>query len=206
MSKIGPAWRVQFRRRREGKTDYRYRLKLLRSGKPRLVVRVSLKNVVAQVIRATPAGDLTLAAAHSKELAKFGWKGHTANTSTAYLVGLLCGYRALKAGTGECVLDIGMHSPTAGAKVFAALKGALDAGLQIPHGEDILPDEGRLRSECIAQYAAKLKSDDEDAYRSRFSNYLERGLVPEQLPEHFNQIKRAIVAQYGGQHEGEVRH
>lgn len=198
MPKIGPRWRVQFRRKREDRTEYRYRLRLLRSGKPRLVVRVSLKHVLAQVVRATSSGDLTLTSAYSKELKELGWKGSTSNTSAAYLVGLLCGYRALKAGVQRCVLDIGMRSPTPQAKMFAALKGALDAGLQVPHGEGVLSSEERLRGEHIAQYAAKLKSKDGDAYQARFSTYFKRGISPEQLPEHFNQVKQAIITQYGG--------
>ncbi len=197
MPKIGPRWKVQFRRKRKGKTDYRHRLGFLRSGKPRLVARISLKHVIAQFVRATPSGDLTLASAHSKELEKLGWKGYTANTPAAYLVGLLCGYRALKAGTKECALDIGMHNPTSQVKVFTVLKGALDAGLQIPHGEGVLPSDERIRGEHIAQYAAKLKEKNEKEYRAQFSTYLQRGLSPEQLPEHFNEIKRAIITQFG---------
>jgi large subunit ribosomal protein L18 len=161
-------------------------------------VRVSLNHVLAQVIRAAPGGDLTLASAYSKELEGLGWKGGTSNTPAAYLVGLLCGYRAAKAGIRECVLDINMHSPTPQAKVFAALKGALDAGLLIPHGEGILPSDERLRGEHIAQYAARLKSSDEGAYRARFSTYFKRGLLPEQLPEHFNQVRQAIITQQRG--------
>jgi len=197
MSKIGPRWKVQFRHKREGKTDYRRRLKFLRSGKLRLVTRISLKHIIAQLVRATPSGDLTIASAHSKELEKLGWKGYTANTPAAYLVGLLCGYRALKAGTKECVLDIGMHNPTSQVKVFTVLKGALDAGLQIPHGEGILPSDERIRGEHIAQYAAMLKEKNEKAYSTQFSAYLQRGLPPERLPEHFNEIKQAIVTRFG---------
>ena len=197
MPKIGPRWKVQFRRKREGKTDYGHRLRRLRSGRPRMVTRISLKHVIAQLVRATPSGDLVLASAHSKELEKLGWKGYTANTPAAYLVGLLCGYRALKAGIKECALDLGMYNPTSQAKVFAVLKGALDAGLQIPHGEGILPSEERIRGEHIAQYAAKLKENDEKAYHARFSTYLQRGLAPEQLPTHFNELRQAIVTQFG---------
>jgi large subunit ribosomal protein L18 len=198
MAKTGPRYRVQFRRKREDRTDYRHRLRLVRSGKPRFVVRVSLNHVLAQVVRATTSGDLTLATAYSKELEGLGWKGGNSNIPAAYLVGLLCGNRAKKAGIVECVLDINMYSPTPQAKVFAALKGALDAGLQIPHGEDILPSEGRLKGEHIAQYAVKLKSSDEDAYKARFSSYVKRGILPEQLPEHFNQIRQTIVEKNGG--------
>jgi large subunit ribosomal protein L18 len=197
MPKIGPRWKVQFKRKRDGRTDYRHRLKLLRSGKPRLVTRISLKHVTAQLVRATPSGDLTLASAHSKELEKLGWKGYTANTPAAYLVGLLCGYRALKAGTKECSIDLGMHNPTPQAKVFAVLKGALDAGLQIPHGEGVLPSDERVRGEHIAQHAAKLKEKNEKIYRARFSACIQRGLTPERLPDHFNEIKRIIVTQFG---------
>ncbi len=197
MPKIGPRWRVGFRRKREGKTDYRLRLRLLRSGKPRLVVRISLKHASAQLIRATKGGDVTLASAHSKELERLGWKAHTSNLPAAYLVGLLCGLRGRKGGIEGCVLDLGMQVPVPAGKVFAALKGALDAGLNIQHGEGVLPAEERIRGEHIAQYAAKLKSDDEGAYKARFSCYLQRGLLPEQLPQHFDQIKQAIITQHG---------
>ncbi len=198
MPRIGPRWKVQFKRKREGKTDYRHRLRLLRSGRPRLVTRISLKHVIAQFVRATPSGDIILASAHSKELEKLGWKGYTANTPAAYLAGLLCGYRALKAGMKECTLDLGKHNPVSQAKVFAVLKGALDAGLQIPHGEGVLPSDERIRGEHIAKYSAKLKEKNEKEYRRRFSAYLQRGLAPEQLPQHFNEIRQVIVAQLGG--------
>ncbi len=198
MTRIGPRWKVQFKRKREGKTDYRHRLKLLRSGRPRLVTRISLKHVIAQFVRATPSGDLTLASAHSKELEKLGWKGSTANTPAAYLVGLLCGYRAPKTGMNACTLDLGRYNPVSQAKIFAVLKGALDAGLQIPHGEGVLPSDERIRGEHIAQYAAKLKKGNEKEYHARFSAYLQRGLMPEQLPQHFNEIRQLIVAQLGG--------
>ncbi len=196
MPKIGPRWRVQFRRKREGKTDYRQRLKLMRSGKLRLVVRVSLKHVSAQVIRGTPSGDLVIASAHSKELEELGWKAYTSNIPAAYLVGLLCGFRARKGGVDECVLDIGMQVPMQGGKIFAVLKGALDAGVSVSHGDGALPTEERIQGEHIAQYAAKLKSGKESAYKARFSGYIQKGISPEQLPAHFNQIKQAIVTQY----------
>jgi len=200
MAKIGPRWRVQFRRKREGKTDYRQRLKLLRSGKPRFVVRASLKHITAMVVQAQTTGDLTIAAAHSKELRKLGWKGYTSNTPSAYLVGLLCGYRAIGAGVKECVLDLGTHVPTPQSKVFAALKGALDSGLQIPHNEKILPSEKRIAGEHIASYAKMLKENDGKTYALRFSNYLKAGLMPEDLPMHFNEVKQAIVSRYGVKH------
>ncbi len=194
----GPRYRVQFRRKREGKTDYRHRLSLLRSKKLRLVVRISLKHVTAQIVKASEAGDITLASAHSKQLEALGWKDGTSNLPSAYLVGLLCGCRAVKAGVKEATFDIGMIHPTRGGKIFAVLKGAVDAGLQIPHGDEILPSDERISGSSISEYAGKLKDEDEKAYAARFSGYLARGLNPEEIPDHFNSVKQEIIRQFGG--------
>ncbi len=145
-------YRVPFRRRREGKTDYRKRLALVKSGKPRLVVRIKNRQVIAQLIEYDPKGDKVLASATSHELKKFGWDGHPGNAPSAYLTGLLLGTRALKAGYKEAILDIGLHTPVHGSNVFAALKGALDAGMDIPHSEDALPPEERINGSLIAEY------------------------------------------------------
>ncbi len=197
MPKYGPRRRVGYRREREGKTDYRYRIRLLKSGKPRFVVRVSLQHVRAQVLKPSDDGDKVLASAFSKELSGLGWKGCTSNTPAAYLVGLLCGHRALEKGVSECVLDIDKAVPSPQAKIFAVLKGALDAGLTIPHGEEILPSEERLEGQHISEYAEILKSENQEEYESQFSNYIESGLMPEDLPEHFKEVKSAIKSQYG---------
>jgi len=201
MPKMGPRWKVPFRRKREGKTDYRLRIKLLSSGKPRLVVRLSLRHTLVQVIRTGQRGDLTVASAHSKELSKFGWKAYTGNVPAAYLTGLLCGYRTIKAGITTCVLDLNAHVPVPQGRAFAALKGALDAGLDIPHGENIFPSEERICGGQISQYAAKLRSD-EKRYRTQFSGYLAKGLNPEDVPEHFKRVKEAITASVGSENGG----
>ena len=129
---IGPKHRVPPRRKREGKTDYRKGVKLLLSGKPRLVVRKTLRNTIIQLIEYLPEGDRTIAAANSKELSKYGWKGSTSNTAAAYLTGVLIGVRAAKKKHTEGLLDIGFTTPLKGCKVFGALKGALEAGMSIP--------------------------------------------------------------------------
>ncbi|MGQ9788307.1 MAG: 50S ribosomal protein L18 [Candidatus Hadarchaeaceae archaeon] len=198
MKSYGPWLKVQFRRKREGRTDYKYRLKLLRAKKPRLVVRVSLRHISVQVVNFSPTGDLVLVSAHTKQLKNFGWKGGTSNLPAAYLVGLLCGYRALRAGVREAVLDIGMKHPTKGTKIFAVLKGALDAGLQVPHQEEILPSEERMRGIDISRYAERLKKEDEGTYMARFASYLSQGLNPEQIPDHFNSVKQEVIRQLGG--------
>ncbi len=193
----GPRYKVPRRRRREGKTNYRKRYRMIVSRKPRLVVRRTNQYVWVQVIIAKPEGDVTIAAAHSRELVKrYGWLAGTKNTPAVYLTGLLAGLRALRAGVKQAVLDIGLHRPVKGARVFAALKGALDAGLEIPHGEGIFPSEERIRGEHIASYADMLEKNSPELFEKRFSLYLARGLDPRQLPEHFEQVKEKILKEY----------
>jgi large subunit ribosomal protein L18 len=167
------------------------------SGKPRLVIRRTNQYIWVQIMLAKPQGDVTVAAAHSRELVKrYGWLGGTKNTPAAYLTGLLAGLRGLQAGVSYAVADIGLHRPVRGSRVFAAVKGAVDAGLEVPHGEEVLPDESRIRGEHIAAYAAMLKEKDPEFYAARFSLYLSRGLEPERLPDHFEEVKSKILAEY----------
>ena len=141
----GPRTRVPFRRRREGRTDYRRRLHLLRSGETRLVVRRTSQNVIVQFVDWSSEGDQVKATAVAQELSRIGWEGSPKNTPAAYLTGYLAGKRAKAAGVESAVLDIGRRVPTKGSRVFAALKGVLDAGIEVPHGsEEIYPSEERL--------------------------------------------------------------
>ena len=193
----GPKYSVPFRRRREGKTDYRARRALILSKMPRIVARGSLKHMTVQVVNAKVEGDEVLASAHSKELVRdYGWKGACGNVPAAYLTGLLCGLKALQKGIKKAILDIGLRTPVKGSRVFAVLKGALDAGLEVPHSEEILPDDSRIRGEHIANYAKMLASENPEEYNRRFSEYLAKKLKPEKLPEHFAKVKEKILAAF----------
>ena len=190
----GPSYRVPFRRRREGKTDYQLRRGLILSRLPKLVIRGTSKHMIAQVIEAKATSDEVLASAHSNELTKtYGWRGACGNIPAAYLTGLLCGYRAVGKDIKRAVLDIGLQMPSRGARVFAALKGLIDAGVMVPHNENILPSGPRTSGQHIVDYAKRLSSNPE-AYQRRFSEYLSRNLRPEQLSEHFIQIKEKIIS------------
>lgn len=183
----GPRYRVPFRRRREGKTDYRKRIKLLLSGKPRAVVRVTNKHVIAHIVEFDEKGDRTVAHATSKELDKLGWKGSGKSLPACYLVGYLLGKKAMEKGITQAVLDLGLITPVPGSRAYAVLKGMVDAGMEIPHG-DIFPEESRIRGEHIANYAKLLGEEKE----KRFSAMIKRGLDPEKLPEHFDEILTKI--------------
>ncbi len=193
----GPKYKVPRRRRREGKTNYYRRYRMVLSGKPRLVVRRTLNYVWVQVVVAEPQGDRTIAAAHSRELAKrYGWKAPGDNTPAAYLTGLLAGLRALKAGVKLAVPDIGLHRPVKGSRVFAAIKGAVDAGLEVPHSEEVLPGEERIRGEHIAKWGEMLAEQDPERFEKMFSRYLAAGLKPQDLPSHFEEVKTRILEDY----------
>ncbi len=190
-------YRVKLRRRREGKTDYQARKALVMSRKPRLVTRTSNRNVTAQIIIAKPKGDEVLAAANSRELVqKFGWKAPTGNIPAAYLTGLLCGLKAKAKGVEEAILDIGLVTPTKGAKVFATLNGVVDADIKVPHSEEKIVKE-RTKGDHIAKYAKSLGVGSEE-YTARFSQYTAQGVAPENVAEHFNKVKAEIVGSFKG--------
>jgi large subunit ribosomal protein L18 len=196
MMATGPRYRVPFRRRREGKTNYRSRRALVLSRVPRLVVRLTLKHVIVQVIEAEAVGDRVVVSAHSRELAKtYGWLSNGGNVPSAYLTGLLCGFKAMANGVEKVFLDIGLHIPSKGTRIFAALKGVLDAGVEVPHSEDILPDESRISGKHIADYGSHLASDPE-VYQQKFSKFLSRGSRPEELSEHFSAVKDKITSSF----------
>ena len=178
----GPRYKVPMRRRRETRTDYHQRLRLLKSGKPRLVARPTNRHVRAQLVVTGPQGDEVIASAHSNDLAEYGWEAPTGNLPAAYLTGLLAGKRAVEAGLEEAVLDIGLHSPTPGNKVFAIQEGAIDAGLDVPHNDSVLADWERTRGEHIAEYAESL---DEPLYSGEFD--------ATDLPAHFDEVREAIM-------------
>lgn len=193
----GPSYRLSFRRRREGKTDYRSRMALVLSRLPRLVVRGTLNHMVVQIVKAEVIGDRVMVSTHSHELAKtYDWQGDCGNIPAAYFTGFLCGLKAVKKGVNEAVLDIGLQSSSRGARAFAALKGAIDAGVTVPHNESMLPDEMRVRGQHIVDYANQLASSNPEDYQRKFSGYLARGLRPEQLSEHFSMTKKKIEASF----------
>ncbi len=151
----GPRYRVPRRRRREQRTDYERRLALLKSGKTRAVVRRQNQNTIVQFIDYDPDGDIVRTQATAHDLEAQGWDEHTGNLPAAYLTGLLAGSRALEAGIEEAVLDLGLHKPAPRSGVFSALKGLIDAGLDIPHGEAVLPSDERAHGEHISEDVAE---------------------------------------------------
>ena len=179
-----------FRRIRERKTNYRKREKLLIGKKDFVTVNVSDQNVSAQLIRPDLLGDKVIASVHSNELLSYGWKGSRKNIPSCYLVGILLGKKCIQKKITRAILYIGKRHFT--TKIAACLKGMSEAGLEMPFSEEILPSEDRIQGNHIAEYAKRIKSND-DLYKSRFSLNLGSGLEPEKYPSHFSEVKDRIV-------------
>lgn len=139
------------RRRREGKTDYKARLKLLESAVPRIVIRKTNKYIIVQYVETKEAQDFVRLGASSKELLKHGWphKGSLKSLSACYLTGILLGEKIKKINQDAVILDIGLSRNIKKGRIYAVLKGLIDSGLNIKHKKDILPDEKRIKGEHL---------------------------------------------------------
>jgi len=232
-------FQVKYRRRREGKTDYRARRRLVlqdknkyNSPRYRLVVRFTNKDVIAQIVYSKIVGDFVLAAAYSHELPRYGVSFGLTNWAATYATGLLLARRLLKKlhldskyhgskVTGEdfnveegegarpfkAILDVGLFRTSTGARVFAALKGATDGGLNIPHSPSRWPgyekegdklDAVVLRKYIygghVRDYMEKLQAEDPEKYQKQFSRYVKAGITAEKLEELYKTAHKGIRA------------
>ena len=166
----GKRQRRRYKRRSTGQTDYHRRLKLLRGGTPRAVVRITNTQIICQLVSYQAEGDQVISAADGKSLrSKYAWptKASTKSVPAAYCTGYALAKQVQKSGHDEAVLDIGLAASTPGNRVFAALKGMVDGGLWVPHSEDIFPSDERIAgahiNDSIAGAVEKTKTAIEEA-------------------------------------------
>jgi large subunit ribosomal protein L18 len=189
---LGPTYKVKFRRRREGKTDYYRRRRLLLSRKPRLVVRKTNTKVIVQIIKANVIGDSTVASALSTELINHGLTSGSGNMPAAYLTGMLAGLRAKARGIDSAVLDIGLIPPVKGSKIYAVLKGVLEAGLDVPHNPEVLPDDDRTAGKHIVDAFKHFSESSEET--PMFSIVGKKKTNITTIPKKFETVKKALLA------------
>ena len=144
---------LALKRRRERKTNYKRRLNLLKSGKPKVIIRKSNYYITLQLIESNIENlkEITKLAFTSKNLEKFGWKYSKKNLPASYLAGLAFGLMCKKNEIKEGILDIGLSRITKGNKIFSALLGCIDAGLKIPYSEKYIPSEDRIKGTHISK-------------------------------------------------------
>merc|ERR1711975_167204 len=237
-------FQVKYKRRREGKTDYYARKRLVANAKNkygspkyRFVVRFTNKDIICQVVSSKIKGDVTHAAAYAHELPRYGVKVGLTNYSAAYCVGLLCARRLLASkgladnfeGTPEvtaefddcyvhgndedgpnafhALLDVGLKRTTLGSKIFAAMKGAFDGGLEIPHSEkkfygydaeekayDAEANKERLLGGHVSSYMESLQEEEPEEYEAKFSKYIENDMEADGLEDMYLNCHKAIRA------------
>lgn len=258
-------YQVKRRRRRQGKTDYRQRKKLIvqdknkySTPKYRFVVRITNTRVICQVFYSTISGDHVMAAADSLELKRYGLKVGFKNYPAAYCTGLLTGRRVLKSisldekytgvgndeedeVTGEimhtefnkrkyfvdeldgerrpfkCFLDIGLARTTTGARIFGALKGFADAGVDIPHNPKRFPGydkatkhydpenhKASIFGEPIKEYMETLIEEDAESgttrFQEQFGSYKNADIGPDDLEDMYKAVHKAIRENPGKEH------
>merc|ERR1711998_441385 len=232
-------FQVKYRRRREGKTDYYARKRLVaqdrnkyNSPKYRLVVRFTNQEVICQIVYSKIVGDIVLAAAYSHELPKYGVPAGLKNWSAAYCTGLLVARRLLtkmnladkyvgqEEPDGEeyhveeeddaprpftCALDTGLVRTTTGNRVFGALKGAVDGGLDIPHSVKRFPGYDRDAKEydaeqCkhyifgghVSDYMTMMEEEDPEKYAEHFKAFVDAGIDGDGLEELYGNAHEKI--------------
>jgi large subunit ribosomal protein L18 len=183
---------VKFGRKRNGKTDYRKRIKYLSSNKIRIVIRPSNNKIIIQAIEFNENGDKCLLSVDSTSLRKYGWKGSTGNISAAYLTGILFG-NTIKEKVKEGIVDFGLHSVTKGTRLPATIKGLIDSGLGVPCSKDIFPNDDVISGKLLSVYSSELKKTSPEKYEKQFSKYLKIGLNPEDLPKNFEEVKTKLM-------------
>jgi len=166
---------------------------MLASGSPRIVVRKSTRYFTVQVVSPRTGGDVVQACAVSKELSGYDWAGGFKNTPAAYLTGLLAGLKAKAKGIERAIPDIGLSPSVASSRVFAALRGAVDAGLKISGDQSVYPSDSRITGQHIKEYLeAKQRGLEEQA---------EKGLpFPARtidVPSQFEHVKNRIISEVG---------
>merc|ERR1712072_445036 len=190
------------------------------------------KDIIAQIAYARLQGDVVICAAYSHELPRYGVSVGLTNYSAAYATGLLIGRRILQKfgldslyegqlevdgdeyyeeadahekASFRCYLDTGLARTSTGARIFGVLKGAADAGLDIPHSPKRFPgfSDGNLDASVhkkhimgghVAEYMDSHEEENEEAYKRQFSRYIKAGIDSESLEETYKKAHAAIRA------------
>jgi large subunit ribosomal protein L5e len=234
-------YQTKYRRRREGKTDYYARKRLIiqdknkyNSPKYRLVVRLSNKDVICQIVYAKLTGDFVVSAAYSHELARYGMPVGLTNYAACYATGFLLARRVLSklkladkytgntAINGEdynveavmdgprpfrALLDVGLARTTTGSRIFAALKGAADGGIEVPHSETRFvgydSESKKLNADVlrkhifgvhVKEYADHMKAENPEKYAKFFSRYIKNKVDFSKIEATWAAVHKAIRA------------
>ena len=137
------------KRRKQYKTDYGKRLKLLKGEKPRVVFRRTNKYILAQYVESEEAKDKVILGMSSKKLMEYGWpkdaQGSLKSITACYLIGYLIGKKIIDNKLEKPIIDFGMIRMIHKGKSYAFIKGIIDSGLKISCKEEAFPEEERIK-------------------------------------------------------------
>ena len=189
MSKTS-TYQPPFRRRGEGRTNYVKRLAFVKSGLVRAVVRKSTNNLSVQFVQTDHGKDSVLTAAHTKEMNAYDYKGHGGNIPAAYLTGYLAGKKmTVKQKDAEIIVDLGIQPAIHGTRLFAAIKGMVDAGAKVKADAVAFPKTERLTGKHVDAYAQKEPSK---MNRHQFALYVKEKVSIDQFSHMVDAAKKTI--------------
>lgn len=152
--------KITKRRRRESKTDYSKRIKLLKGGTPRLIFRKTNRYILTQYVRSKEAQDTVITGMSSKNLKKYGWpkefEGSLKSMPASYLTGLSIGKKIIEEKLETPIVDFGMIRSLNKTRAYAFLKGLIDAGIEIKYKEQSLPSEDRIKGKHMKKDFSKI--------------------------------------------------
>merc|ERR1711998_381723 len=171
-------FQVKYKRRREGKTDYYARKRLVtqdknKFGTPkyRFVVRFTNKDIICQVVSSKIKGDICHAAAYAHELPRYGCSVGLTNYSAAYCVGLLCARRLLtKYGLAEK-----FYGYDADEKEY-----------------DAEANRERILGGHVAQYMNSLEEEEPEEFEEKFKKYIEAGWTADEMEDKYLEVHKKI--------------
>jgi large subunit ribosomal protein L5e len=208
-----------------------------KTPKYRLVVRITNRDVICQIFAADLTHDVCVASAYSHELARYGIKFGLTNYAAAYATGLLLARRVNKKyaldyegnkevdgndynveadGSGKApfkaLLDVGLARTTTGARIFGALKGACDGGIDVPHKDRRFPGSKRAENKewesdpethkkyifggHVAEWFKICQEDEEkkERVKHQFSGLIAAGITADKLEGLYQAAHKAIRA------------
>ncbi len=152
--------KIQKRRRREYKTDYRKRIKILKGGVPRIVFRKSNRYVIAQYVTSKQAQDKVEFGVSSRDLIKYDWPKETLGSlksiPASYLLGLLMGRNIIKKKLKTPIVDFGMLRTIHKNRIYSFLKGLIDSDIKIKCKEEFFPPEDKIKGKNLKKDFSKI--------------------------------------------------
>jgi len=105
----------------------------------------------------------------------------------------------------RALLDVGCKATTTGCRIFGALKGAADGGLDVPHNEKRFPGYDRDGKEYdadmhrerifgghVSEYMEYLEEEDNQKYQEHFASYIANKIEGDGLEELYESVHEKI--------------